>query len=103
MNLTVKEEKLLKKLKKTWKNRYGSYIGFCLGAIVGITCIVKGVIVENNYTLMSGYFILLLVLLFLWYFSNVLRLHTIIEKLEGEIESGMRNGINRDIHDKENK
>jgi len=86
MNLTMKDEKLLKRLKKTWKNRYGSYIGFGLGAIVGIICIVKGVIVENNYTLMSGYFILLLVLLFLWYFSNVLRLHIIIEKLEAEVK-----------------
>lgn len=85
MSLTVKDEKLLKRLKKSWKYRYVTYIVFGVVAIKSMIALVNSVTNEDDSTILSEYLMLLMILVISYFFHYILRLYKIIEKMESVI------------------
>ncbi len=85
VKLTVKEKKLLKRLKNAWKYRYISYTAFSCLVVKSIVCIIKSIIREDDGELMYQYSMLLLSMIAAWTFYYILRLYKIVEKLESEM------------------
>ena len=84
MKLTVKDEKLLKGLRKNWKYRYITYIAFGIVAIKSMISIVNGVSNKDDCTILAEYPMLIMILVVSAVFHYILRLYKIVEKLESE-------------------
>ena len=84
MNLTEKEKKLLERCRKAKGKRYLVYIGLMIGFISGIICMIKGIITKNGYSIMTGYFMLILIAVGSNGFYQNLKFYNIIEKLKNK-------------------